>query len=551
MTQLSYSQIIRLTLEAIFQVFVVCVFGYIAARAKILTPQAQKHIANLNVFLFTPCLIFSKLASSLSLQKMVEVAIIPVLFVLMTVVSFSCAAFMGWLLGLNKSQSNFVKAMAVFGNSNSLPVSLTMALSYTLPNLSWDQIPNDDPDQVASRGILYLLIFQQLGQIVRWSWGYNTLLRHDHVTEESHVMEEESHVIEEGRGGYSDGVEAGLEEELIESRDIRESESRDIPESESRDLNSASRDHESEHSPLLIKSNGILLNSDEEGGSSSTYGSHVTHSNSDNSDEHVTNEFLHVTESGHVTSSGHTTACHSTNTSSIDLHSYQSSPAVEEIARHPRKQKKHKSRHVRGHRGHVSHVRGRKRPHVIIRCLRSVLNFMNPPLWAMLIAIIVASVPLLKYEFFESHDIIQATITKAIQQLGSVAIPLILVVLGSNLSPDSGAPPACKNYKKMVFGAIMARMILPAFILLPLIALGVKYSEVSILDDPIFLLVSFILTIAPPAIQLSQICQLNGFYEKEMAGVLFWGYVVLTLPSTLAIVVGSLEVLDWAGKLVS
>ncbi|AOW04474.1 auxin efflux carrier [Yarrowia lipolytica] len=513
MTALSYSQIIRLTLEAIFQVFVVCVFGYIAARCRILTPQAQKHIANLNVFLFTPCLIFSKLASSLSLQKMIEVAIIPLLFVLMTVVSLSCANLMGWMLKLNKNQANFVKAMAVFGNSNSLPVSLTMALSYTLPNLSWDQIPNDNPDQVASRGILYLLIFQQLGQIVRWSWGYNTLLRYaDEEEDETNVVA----VVEED------------EEIVIESHDT------------------------SEQSPLLIKDTreetGILLNSDEEvsGGTASTYGSHVTHSNDGSDSDHVSGDNT-CSDNHHVTGSGHTTACHSadtsTNNSTIDLHSYQSSPAVEEIARKPRR-KNHKKKHGHKHRH-------RRRPHVVIRVAKAVLNFMNPPLWAMLVAIIVASVPILKYEFFESNDIIQATITKAIQQLGSVAIPLILVVLGSNLSPDSGAPPACKNYKKMVFGAIMARMILPAFVLLPLIAWGVKYSEVSILDDPIFLLVSFILTIAPPAIQLSQICQLNGFYEKEMAGVLFWGYVVLTLPTTLFIVVSSLEVLDWAGKLVS
>lgn len=421
---------------------------------------------------------------------MLEVAIIPVLFVLMTAVSLSCANLMGWVLKLNKSQSNFVKAMAVFGNSNSLPVSLTMALSYTLPNLSWDQIPNDNADQVASRGILYLLIFQQLGQIVRWSWGYNTLLRFAEEDTETEVI---------------------VDAEVLVGDNVHE------------------------QSPLLIKDTnqqGILLNSDEEveGGSASTYGSHVEHTSSSNSDtEH------------HVIGSGHTTAVHSSNNSSIDLATYQSSPAVEGLARKPRR-KSHRKKHGHKHR---------KRPNVVIRVAKSVLRFMNPPLWSMLVAIIVASVPILKYEFFESNDIIQATITKAIQQLGSVAIPLILVVLGSNLSPDSGAPPACKNYKKMVFGAIMARMILPAFILLPLIAWGVKYSEVSILDDPIFLLVSFILTIAPPAIQLSQICQLNGFYEKEMAGVLFWGYVVLTLPTTLFIVVSSLEVLDWAGKLVS
>lgn len=98
----------------------------------------------------------------------------------------------------------------------------------------------------------------------------------------------------------------------------------------------------------------------------------------------------------------------------------------------------------------------------------------------------------------------------------------------------------------MVVASLVARMILPSILLLPMIALCVKYVHISILDDPIFLIVSFILTIAPPAIQISQICQLNEVYEMEMAGVLFWGYVVLTMPTTVVIVVSALKVLDWA-----
>ena len=63
-------------------------------------------------------------------------------------------------------------------------------------------------------------------------------------------------------------------------------------------------------------------------------------------------------------------------------------------------------------------------------------------------------------------------------------------------------------------------MILPSAVLLP-IALCVKYIKASILDDPIFLIVAFILTVSPPAIQLSQITQLNNVYQKEMSGFYF------------------------------
>ena len=100
---------------------------------------------------------------------------------------------------------------------------------------------------------------------------------------------------------------------------------------------------------------------------------------------------------------------------------------------------------------------------------------------------------------------------------------LILIVLGSNLYPSNDIPPPSKHYNRILFGSLLSRMILPSAVLLPIIALCVKYIKASILDDPIFLIVAFILTVSPPAIQLSQITQLNNVYQKEMSGVLFWG----------------------------
>ena len=88
-----------------------------------------------------------------------------------TGVSYWSSRIVSKALSLNSPETDFVTAMAVFGNSNSLPVSLVLTLSYTLPDLLWDDVEDDNTDKVAGRGILYLLIFQQLGQILRWSWG--------------------------------------------------------------------------------------------------------------------------------------------------------------------------------------------------------------------------------------------------------------------------------------------------------------------------------------------------------------------------------------------
>lgn len=280
------------------QVVFICLAGFWAARQGLLNATAQKDLSRLNVDLFTPCLIFAKLAPSLSLKKLIDVSAVPIFFVISTGVSYVCAILVSFYMGLNEPETDFVTAMSVFGNSNSLPVSLTLALSYTLPHLEWDGVKNDTRDLISSRGILYLLIFQQLGQILRWSWGYNTLLR----------KRDPAEFLKNGT---------------------------DIPE---------------ESQPLL-----------------------------------------------------------------------ESQYLIEPVPLQPLSDQ----------------------PSSLWRTLwNNVQEFMNPPLYAMLMAVIIASVPALQYEFFEKDGFIHNTLVSAIDQLGSVSIPLILIVLGANLAPSTEMLPA-------------------------------------------------------------------------------------------------------------
>lgn len=384
-------QVAFLALQAVTQTIIICLIGYWAARKGILTRAAQINLSSLNVMVATPCLVFSKMASSLSLSTLVDVSVIPVLFVVMTGVSYLAGRACSRFFRFTERETKFVIAMAVFGNSNSLPVSVTIALANTLPMLRWPDIPGDNSDKVVSRGILYLLIFQQLGQMLRWSWGYNSLL-----------------------AGQEDPNEESL--------------------------------------PIVVDPSSV-----------------------------------------------------------------------------------EPSQKTRVWRTFVS----------------DLYQFMNPPLWAMLAAVIVASIPPAKYELYEKGGFVANTLGLAITQIGRTAIPLILLTLGANLAPtiDNGHLRKAPRHNEMVFASLFSRMVLPALVLLPGIALAVRYLGISIMDDPIFLVAMFLLTVSPPAIQLSQICQLNHVYELEMANILFWGYSILTLPFTIFIVVGSLRVLGWAGVL--
>ncbi|ODQ77717.1 hypothetical protein BABINDRAFT_163423 [Babjeviella inositovora NRRL Y-12698] len=415
--ELSYANISRITFQATVQVVFICLAGFICTKSGLLNSNAQKTISRLNVDLFTPCLVFTKLAPLLSFKKLIDLFVIPIFFAISTAIGYLCSRTTSSLLLLNDAETDFVTAMAAFGNSNSLPVSLTLALSYTLPNLDWEDVENDTPEKIASRGILYLLIFQQLGQILRWSWGYNTLLRKRDPKEIRLVTT-----------GYVEDSLPDEETELIEPRESEEPEDTPIV----------------YEPPLLNRWAKFAYN--------------------------VSNN----------------------------------------------------------------------------RFVARFMGFMNPPLYSMLLAVIVATITPIQQELYVKESFLNHTLASAIRQLGSVSIPLILICLGSNLAPSNDIPPPTRHYNRIVFASLVSRMVLPLLLLLPLIAVAVKYFQISILDDPIFLVVSFILTVSPPAIQLSQICQLNDLFQREMAGVLFWGYVVLTLPTTIAIVVGALEVLEWA-----
>lgn len=450
---LSYHDIAFLTFEAVLEVVIICVAGFVAARSGILNTRGQKVISQLNVDIFTPCLVFTKLAPSLSLQRLADIAVIPIFYAVSTGISFTCAKLVsGPLFNLNEPEADFVTAMAVFGNSNSLPVSLTLSLASTLPDLLWEDIDDDTPEKVASRGILYLLIFQQLGQILRWSWGYNKLLRKRSLAE--------------------------LNTYTNANGDLEHF----VPE---------------ESGPLLTEPRPSYTST---GSSAATFIGDLPPSSEDGDSDQ-------------------------------DSSSINKGPAHRTIVKLLRRQ---------------SPLNRTWKAFKDLPVVREFLAFMNPPLYSMLVSVIVASVPSLQNLFFGEDNFVKSTVTKSVSQLGSVSVPLILIVLGSNLYPSSEIPAPSRNYTKVVTGSLLARMILPSFFMLPIIALCVKYIKLSILDDPILLIVAFILTMSPPAIQLSQIIQINNIYQKEMAGVLFWGYVVLTLPTTIFIVVAALEVLKWA-----
>lgn len=536
-TRFDFGHLVLLVFEAVLEVVCVSLPGYIIARQGMFNAEQQKFVANLNVTLFTPCLIFTKLASQLTADTLADLAVIPVIFLIQLLVSYLVSIGVSKAFGLAKRPTNFVTAMGVFGNSNSLPISLVISLSQTLSGLHWDRIPGDNDNEVSARGILYLLIFQQLGQLVRWSWGYHVLL-----APPEHPLIENAEAAEEGR--YRDDAESDL---LLPGMDGEDSD------------NVKDTSLHQSHSSTSFDSGGItpitnthyILDDDDDypHGSKTRPGSIFTGPDVD-SIRHAEQLNNSLTSFPTIRSPppkgepipggirgwiaiGRSKANHAAifTFGRIKATSKRVFDAV------PLPLQGFLTRFYRG----------------LARFAIGLWDFMNPPLWAMLFAGIIASIPSLQHIFFAEDSFVANSVTRAISQSGGVAVPLILVVLGANLArntlPQTALEEDSEENKlstKLLVASLVSRMLLPTLVMAPLLALMAKYVPVSIVDDPIFVIVCFLLTGAPSALQLAQICQINGVYENVMSKVLFQSYVIWILPSTLFLVMCALGVVEWA-----
>ncbi|PGH02796.1 hypothetical protein GX51_04407 [Blastomyces parvus] len=563
-----------LVFAAVLEVVCISLPGYIVARMGMFDADAQKFVANLNVVLFTPCLVFTKLASQLTADKLTDLAIIPCIFAIQTLVSYLCAAVVSRLFRFKKRQSNFVVAMGVFGNSNSLPISLILSLSHTLEGLHWDRVPNDSDDEVGARGILYLLIFQQLGQLLRWSWGYRVLL----APPETYYRDEEDRdtsrirVSERYTDEPDDVVGHAHGQTLIDTTD-----GHDAGEHGTSSASASSADMSHFESggatPIMARQYSFskLAAMDDSG---------EVEPDQEDQDPHPSSPVLQLPPpSGQFlprqSSTGAITLFPAVEPQPQPQHH---SPAwrhpFQKLSKHIKSTYHTVTSRLHNHSQNCFHALPlplqkvlRATYYHLTRFLRGLWAFMNPPLWAMLTAIIVASIPALQRLFFSPNTFMKNSVTRAVEQNGNVAVPLILVVLGANLARNTlpnntntstsltGKPSRHEDppddlhqreERNLIIASLVARMLLPTLIMSPILALAAKFVPVSILDDPIFVVVCFLLTGAPSALQLAQICQLNNVYMGAMARLLFQSYVVWILPSTLILVILALQVVQWA-----
>ncbi|CEP16063.1 hypothetical protein [Parasitella parasitica] len=179
--------------QAILQVMVVVFFGSVLAKYGYFSMDKQRWLSKLNLVFFTPCLLFSNIASVISFEKLLAFWPIPCFYLTYALVNYTSSQLITRLVGLSPAYRRFVLACVMFSNSNSLPIATisSLAVSEAAHILYWGT--NDTAEAVAARGISYTLFFAIFGNLIRWSYGYQLLQRNedDVVFEDNLTVNEE------------------------------------------------------------------------------------------------------------------------------------------------------------------------------------------------------------------------------------------------------------------------------------------------------------------------------------------------------------------------
>ncbi|KIK04227.1 hypothetical protein K443DRAFT_676190 [Laccaria amethystina LaAM-08-1] len=520
--------------NSILEVFLLCSAGYILASRGILDKKTQKQLNRLNVSLFTPALLFSKVAFFLTPEKLKELWVIPIFFAIVTCLSMTVGATLAWMFGLKRSQRSFVMAAAMFMNSNALPIALMQSIVVAVPDLAWG--PDDNKNGMLGRALTYLTMYSTLGMVLRYSYGIKLLSKADPESAEVILT------VEEPNERTPLLVQVDLVPEAIQPQPSTETivdlanifsspkvtDTKRVPSTPVRNVRPAvQRRRTTFYNSFPNSPNDSRTNI-------AAYDSSPTGSSANNSDTEVESDLE--------------------NAELLPMHA----PPIE-------------------------HSHTHRRPTTFFgRCVRRVCrvwatirDFMTVPMWAALLSLIVACVQPLQHSL-EFHML---PLNGAINSAGKCAVPLTLVVLGAYFYPPppegdlvngtenghsiqesktafqkikelfgSRSPSETSLYReeqpkpgetKTVFLAVAARMIITPILLMPLVFWATYYDFHAVFEDPVFVVCNVILLSSPPALTLAQITQAvsGDAFERLISRTIFWSYCIFTPPITIVCVV--------------
>ncbi|KAG8822735.1 hypothetical protein FRC19_005353 [Serendipita sp. 401] len=424
--------LLKTVFESILEVFILCFAGWILAIRGLLDKKTQKKLNILNINLFTPALLFSKVAFFLTPSKLKELWVIPFIFVVVTLTSMIVSWGLSKACKLKRSQRAFAIAAAMFMNSNSLPIALMQSLVVTVHGLKWGK--DDTRDSMLGRALTYLVLHSTFGMMLRWSYGVRLLAQADDEIEPA-----------------SSSAEAG--EEQSQEAQARSSDERAPLLSSSRYL---------DYSSTTLRSQ-VSIGADDDEGTSRPGTPRLPAApkkGRDNATNTVTEAFQGdslglppqfgkppmrppmVNRQSHFFYSFPNTPAmsHVSLAPSRDMHSPPPPlPLLEPVAQAP-------VALVNRAKAWSSSTLASAKPQ-LSKFWKAFNEFMTPPLYSALISLVVACIPPVQHAL----DVHMLPVKGAISMAGSCSIPITLIVLGGYFwrgDSDDGTPETVQGRLK-------------------------------------------------------------------------------------------------------
>ncbi|EJC99382.1 uncharacterized protein FOMMEDRAFT_170659 [Fomitiporia mediterranea MF3/22] len=497
-------------LLAIAQVFLLCLAGYILARMDILNKQTRKQVNRLNTSIFTPALLFTKVAYSLTATELKQLWIIPILFIIVTAVSAGVAYLMGLVCRVKPEHRYFAMAAAMFMNSNSMPIALMQSLIGTVSELKWNE--SDTPNSMLARSLTYLVLYSTLGNIARWSFGVKILERADASAQES-TADEKKIDVESQQPAKEIGSAGNSPVESCFSSDVTVT-------------------AEPGSNCLGGKSDSSTFYSSDE--------ARLSVAGLPRVDAGVTEE--QVLRAPLFTRSSSTLVPHTINATSEAKDRTEPEVPTPPLTKWQR-------------------FVGRLK-----RFWTGFYDFMTMPLWAALLSIIIALIPPVQNVVSNYMP----PVRKALEAAGDCSIPLTLVVLGAYFytplpkgtvipplkerlrnalrfrrsTPSDAAPKAEKpmrtGEKRTILISIISRQVLCPLIVLPLMLVFIHFNVPRVFSDPVFVVSNVLLVSAPIALTLAQMSSKTGAsdgFERLLSTTIFYAYCIVLTPITIVYII--------------
>ena len=170
------SEIFLCSVKAVATIILAALPGFFLVKYKVLNGDALRLLGKIVIYAALPALLATKLAGSISLDRLSELWIFPVSGAISIFFGYGLARLVNVFLKEDSEFKGVLYTASALGNAAYLPIPLIVAICAVFPYFQ------DKPD-AASKGITYISAFIVAFSPLSWIFGYNTIAAKRHKIE--------------------------------------------------------------------------------------------------------------------------------------------------------------------------------------------------------------------------------------------------------------------------------------------------------------------------------------------------------------------------------